>query len=142
PSFEELCKKNYPRQWKISTSLMRLIFLGVISISIYNNYKHAAEAGAILSENTELIAEITDFIQILEDGKYTDYIVDLKLLIDGVEQDLNLDIPEEIFEENYREATELNLIYSSPQEYNLRSYYEHRANMLSNWLNILIGYAI
>lgn len=63
-------------------------------------------------------------------------------MVDGTTQQLNLEIPEDIFEENYQDATELKIIYVSPQEYNLKSYYERKSNMFSNWFGILAGYLV
>ncbi|MCW9028434.1 MAG: hypothetical protein OQJ80_05835 [Kangiella sp.] len=142
PSFEELCKKNHPKQWKVATLLMWLIFIGFVSVSVFNYYTNSHQARSILANNDEVVAEVVDSIQILEDGNYTDYSVDLALMVDGSTQQLNLEIPEDIFEENYQDATELKIIYVSPQEYNLKSYYERKSNMFSNWFGILVGYLI
>ncbi|AOE48770.1 hypothetical protein [Kangiella sediminilitoris] len=142
PSFEELCKKNHPGQWKTLTALMWLIFVGFVSVSIFNNYMNSSDAKSIIANNSEVVASVIDTNQILEDGKYTDYSVDLELMVDGARKTLNLEIPEDTFEENYKGAEELKIIYSGPEEYNLKSYYERKSNMFSNWISILFGYII
>lgn len=142
PSFGELCKKNYPTQWKIANTLMWLIFIGFIAVSVFNNYMKVSQAREILLNGQEVSAQVIDSIQILEDGKYTDYSVDLKAVVDSEEKNLSLEIPEKVFEENYVDAKEIEIIYLDSSEFNIRSHYERRTNMFSNWVSILFGYLV
>lgn len=79
PSFEELCKKNHPNQWKFLTLLMWILFIGFVSVSVFNYYTKANQASSILANNDEVVAEVVHSIQILENGKYTDYSVTLSI---------------------------------------------------------------
>ncbi len=142
PSIEELYKEHKPKQWKVYTLGMWLLFVVFVSISVFNNYKHAAKAKSILANNQEISAQVVDVIQILEDGSYTDYSVDLEVSIEGAEKELNVTIAEDEFEAQYTSAKEIPIIYANDNEYNLKSYYERRSNMFSNVWNILIGYLI
>lgn len=142
PSIEELYKEHKPKQWKVYTMGMWLLFVVFVSISVFNNYKHATKARSILANNQEVSAQVVDVIQILEDGSYTDYSVDLEVPIEGVAKELNLTIAEDEFEAEYTSAKDIPIIYVNDNEYNLKSYYERRSNMLSNVWNILVGYLI
>lgn len=142
PSIEELYKEHKPKQWKIYTMGMWLLFIVFVSISAFNNYKHAAKAKSILANNQEVSAQVVNVIQVLEDGSYTDYSVDLEVPIEGAVKELNLTIAEDEFEVQYTSAKEIPIIVVNDTEYNLKSYYERRSNMFSNVWNILIGYLI
>lgn len=142
PSIEELYKEHRPKQWKVYTMSMWILFVVFVSISVFNNYKHAAKAKSILANNQEISAQVVDVIQILEDGSYTDYSVDMEVSIEGVGKEINLTIAEEEFEAKYESAKDIPIIFVDDNEYNLKSYYERRSNMLSNVWNILIGYLI
>lgn len=142
PSIEELYKEHKPKQWKAYTLGMWLLFVVFVSISVFNNYKHAAKAKSILANNQEISAQVVDVIQILDDGSYTDYSVDLEASMEGTVKELTVTIAEEVYEEQYAGATEIPIIVVNDSEYNLKSYYERRANMFSNVWNILIGYLI
>lgn len=142
PSIEELYKEHKPKQWKLYTTAMWLVFVVFVAVSIFNNYKNAAKAKSVLANNQEVSAQVVDVIQILEDGSYTDYSVDMEVSIEGVAKDLNLTIAEDEYEAQYESAKDIPIIFVDDNEYNLKSYYERRSNMFSNVWNILIGYLI
>ncbi len=142
PGIEDLYKQHKPKQWKIYTVGMWLLFAAFVGTSIFNYYNNAAQARSILESHQEITAQVVDVIQILEDGSYTDYSVDLEASIDGIEKTLNLTIAEDVYEEQYASATEIPIIFVNDSEYNLKSYYERRSNMFSNVWSILFGYLV
>ena len=143
-SFEELCKENYPKQWRVSTLLMWLLFLGFVGTSVFNNYRIANDAMSVLSNHTEVTAQVVEVIHILQDGEYEDYSVGLEYPLDGRTAEITIDIDEDVFSQNYANASEIPLIYSNDdsREINLRSYYEIRSDMFSNWISVLVGYVV
>jgi len=142
PSLESVFKKENPAQWRLLTSIMWLVFIAFVSISIFNNYSNSKQASLMLQDNTEVNAKVLDKVQILEDGKYTDYSVDLEVSSKGEKNHINLTVPEDIFESQYKSSQEIPIIFVNEGEYNLKSYYERRANMFSNWVSITVGYLI
>ena len=142
--FPDLCKQHYPGRYKVATLAMWSLFIGFVSFSVFNIFKNAAHAKSVLADHTEVDATVVDVIQILEDGEYTDYSVDLELTVSGESRELTLDIAEDEYVGNYEDATVIPLIYSNadPDEIQLKSYYERRADRSSNWLGILVGYGI
>jgi hypothetical protein len=140
PSIEELSRNSHPMIWKTSTYLMWTLFFVFIAASIISKYQNTAYARDILSNHKEVFAKVIETDQVLEDGKYTDYYVDLELTVDGEEQLLHLDIPEKIYLSNYKGKDEIPLIYVNADEYNIKSYYEGRSHMFTNWLSLLLGY--
>ena len=144
PSFEELCKENYPKQWRVATLLMWSLFLVFVGVSVFNNYRVANDAMGVLSNHTEVAGQVVEVIRILEDGQYEDYSVGMEYPLGGRTAEITLDIDEDVYQQNYVDAREIPLIYSNddPSEINLRSYYELRADMFSNWISLLVGYAV
>lgn len=142
PSIEELYKEHKPKQWKIYTMGMWLLFIGFVCTSVFNYYNNAAQARSILENHQEVSAQVVDVIQILEDGSYTDYSVDLEASIEGTAKELNVTVTEDVYEEHYSSATEIPIIFVNDSEYNLKSYYERRSNMFSNVWSMLFGYLI
>lgn len=142
PSIEELCQEHAPGLWRISSWIMWGLFVILIGLSIANNYRHASAAKSILSENDEISARVLDVNRVLKSGKYTDYSVDLELHKGDVTYVLNLDIPKDEFEANYDGAGTIPVVFESQEEFNLKSHYARRSNVLSNWAGILIGYTL
>lgn len=142
PSIEELYKEQKPKQWKVYTMGMWLLFIAFVGTSIFNYYNNAARARSVLENHQEVLAQVVDVIQILEDGSYTDYSVDLEASIEGKTKALNVTIAEDVYDEQYARATEIPIIFVNDSEYNLKSYYERRSNIFSNVWSILFGYLV
>ncbi len=142
PSIEELCKKNDPALWGGLKFIMWGLFFVFLSASIFNNFKNAQSAKNILERNQEIPAKVIDVIQILEDGKYTDYSVDFELDKAGTTYAFNLDIKKDEFEKNYKKSKTIPIIFADERNFNLKKYYVSRSNIFSNWISILIGYIL
>lgn len=55
---------------------------------------------------------------------------------------VSLRIPETTYEFYYADQRRIPIISASPDEYNLKTYYERRTHPMADWPNMVIGFLI
>lgn len=59
PSFESLCRQNYPLQWRVLSVLMWVLFATCVGATLSYQFWQADKARAILAGRTEVIGLVS-----------------------------------------------------------------------------------
>ena len=142
PSFESLCQQNYPIEWRVLTFLMWVIFATSVCSTLSYQAWQADKARAILASHPEVVAFVSGVTSGVNDGEYSTYAVGLEVPVNGEIHTVSLKIPETTYDFYYADQRRVPIVYAGPEEYNLKTYYERRANPLEEWPNTVIGFLI